>query len=195
MPDKKPLIIAVVGVVVVIIVAVVAVSLKKGAGPSTGGVKGVVGKGGVVVKGEDAFRPENAKALGTVEGGTREVVQERIATPGENAAAVPANVAVPTTVVETGPSAFRHFDISATGNAYSPSTIVVNEGDVIDLSFTATDRDYDIFFPDFGVYKAAKKGQTVKLQFQGYPFGQYAFRCSESCGSAKVEGKLIVNKK
>ena len=53
-----------------------------------------------------------------------------------------------------------------------------------------------MFFPDFGVYKAASKGQTVKLQFQGYPYGSYAFRCADVCGgTVKVEGKLIVNKK
>ena len=122
-------------------------------------------------------------------------MQEKIATPGEGDTEAPKDVAVPTMVVATGPAAFRHFDITASGDAYSPSTIVVNEGDVVDLNFTAADKNYDMFFPDFGVYKAAQKGQTVKLQFQGYPFGQYAFRCSESCGSTKVEGRLIVNKK
>ncbi len=194
MENKKPLIFAVVGVVVVILIALVVVSLKKSAGPA-GVMPGGVGKGGVVVKGEDAFRPENAKALGTVEGGTREKVEEKIATPSEGSTEAPKSVAVPTIVVETGPSSFRHFDISASGNAFTPSTIVVNEGDVIDLKFTAEDKAYDLFFPDFGVYKAAAKGETVKLQFQGYPFGSYKFMCKEVCGSAKVEGKLIVNKK
>lgn len=196
MENKKPLIVAVVGVVVVVVIALVAVSFKRGGtGPAAGG-GGKAGAGGVVVKGEDAFRPENAKALETVEGGTREKVEVSIATPGQNDTAAPKDVAVPTTVVDTGNSSFRHFDISASGNKYSPSTIVVNEGDVIDLNFTAGDKNYDIFFPDFGVYKAATKGQTVKLQFQGYPFGSYTFKCSESCGGGvKMEGKLIVNKK
>ena len=129
-----------------------------------------------------------------MQGGTREVLQTKIATPGEGATSTNKDVAVPTTVVQTGPSAFRHFDLSANGNAYSPSTIVVNEGDVIDLNFTAVDKNYDMFLPDFGISKAAAKGETVKLQFQGYPFGEYKFYCKDSCGSAKVEGKLIVNK-
>ena len=72
---------------------------------------------------------------------------------------------------------------------------MVNEGDVVDLSVTAADKGYDIFFPDFGVQKTAAKGETVKLQFQGYPFGQYKFYCKDSCGSTDVSGKLIVNKK
>ena len=195
MENKKPFVFAVVGVVVVVIIALVAVSLKNGGvgGPAGGGA--VRGKAGVVVKGGDTFRPENEKALSTVEGGTREKVAENIATPTEGSTAAPKNVAVPTVVVATGPSSFRHFDITASGNAYSPSTIVVNEGDVIDVSFTASDKAYDIFFSDFGVYKSAAKGQKVSLQFQGYPFGQYKFMCKDACGGAKVEGKLVVNKK
>ncbi|MCR4328016.1 MAG: cupredoxin domain-containing protein [Patescibacteria group bacterium] len=186
MEDKKPLVVGIVGVIVVIVIALIAVSLKQGStvSPRTGGVE---------VKGEDTFRPENENALGTVEGGTREKVQEKIATPEEGDTATPANVAVPTTVVDTGKSSFRHFDIAVTGNNYNPSTIVVNEGDVIDISLTAEDKDYNIFFPDFGVYKEVIKGQTGKLQFQGYPFGQYKFVCDECTPS--FEGKLIVNEK
>ena len=73
MENKKPLVFAVVGVAVVVIVALVAVSLKRSGmgGPVAGGGAVKPGAGGVVVKGEDAFRPENEKALGTVEGGTR----------------------------------------------------------------------------------------------------------------------------
>ena len=141
MENKKPLVIAVVGVVVIVIVALVVVSLKK-SGPSASGGGGVkTGAGGVVVKGEDTFRPENAKALETVEGGTREKVEEKVATPDQGATNAPANVAVPSLVVNTGNSSFRKFDITASGNKFSPSTIVVNEGDVIDIAFTAGDRD------------------------------------------------------
>ena len=71
---------------------------------------------------------------------------------------------------------------------------MVNEGDVIDLNFTAVDKGYDIFFSDFGIYKVCMKGELVKLQFQGNPYGEYKFYCKDSCGGAKVEGKLIVNK-
>ena len=60
-------------------------------------------------KGQDSMRPENAKALQTVQGGTREVVQTKIATPGEGATSAGKGVAVPTTVVQTGPAAVPSF--------------------------------------------------------------------------------------
>ncbi|MBM3257602.1 MAG: hypothetical protein FJY98_04820 [Candidatus Liptonbacteria bacterium] len=189
MENKKPIVVAVVGVVVIVVIALIAVSMKRG-GLGGGGTKPPGAP-----KGEDVFRPENEKALATVEGGTRQVVEERIATPEQNATTSRKDVAVPTIVVDTGPSSFRHFDITASGNKFNPAILVVNEGDVIDLGFTAEGKAYDIFFPDFGVYKAAKAGETVKLQFQGYPFGSYKFNCKEACGGATVEGKLIVNKK
>mgnify|MGYP001572142523 CR=1 FL=1 len=195
MNNKRNIIIGVVAVVVVVGLVWWGLSNQGGqTGTGTGGGPGTAGKA-VAPKGQDAMRPENADALQTVQGGTREVVQTKIATPGEGASSTNKDVAVPTTVVQTGPSAFRHFDISASGNKYSPNTIVVNEGDVIDLNFTAVDGKYDLFFPDFGIYKAAAKGETVKLQFQGNPYGEYKFYCKDSCGGAKVEGKLIVNKK
>ncbi|MEK7651036.1 MAG: cupredoxin domain-containing protein [Patescibacteria group bacterium] len=193
-PNKRNLIIG--GV----IAAVVVVGLAWWGLSNRGGQIGTTGTGSGTAKtgapkGQDSMRPENAKALQTVQGGTREVVQTKIATPGEGATSAGKGVAVPTTVVQTGPAAFRHFDISASGNDYSPNIIVVNEGDVIDLNFTAVDKGYDIFFSDFGIYKAAAKGELVKLQFQGNPYGEYKFYCKDSCGGAKVEGKLIVNKK
>lgn len=189
--NKRNIIIGVVAAVVVVGLAWWGLSNRGGQTGIIGGPSGTVG----APKGQDAMRPENKDALQTVQGGTREVVQTKIATPGEGASSTTKGVAVPTTVVQTGPSAFRHFDISASGNTYSPNIIVVNEGDVIDLNFTAVDGKYDLFFPDFGIYKAAAKGEIVKLQFQGNPFGEYKFYCKDSCGSAKVEGKLIVNKK
>ena len=108
------------------------------------------------------------------------------------------DVAVPPTVLQTGPSAFRHFDLSANGNAYCTSTIVVNEGDVIDLNFTAVDKNYDMFLPDFGISKAAAKGETVKLQFEGYPFRriqillQRFLRGRESGRKTNSEQKILI---
>lgn len=198
MDQVKPWVVAVMGVVVIVLIAMVLILMNRKTGQNSPAAAGVTGQGKVgtvVPKGEDIFRPENEKALATVEGGTREKVQEQIATPNENAVNVPKNVAVPTTVVESSVSAFRHFDLSANGNVYSPNTIVVNEGDVVDVSFTPGDKSYDVSFPDFGIYRAAQKGQLTHLQFEASHFGEYKFLCANTCGSAKVEGKLVVNKK
>ncbi len=144
--------------------------------------------------GTDVFRPEQKDALPTVEGGTRVVADETIKTPEVGASSTPKDVAVPTNVLETGPSAFRQFEMKGEGGKYTPSTLVVNEGDVIDINFTAVDAKYNVFFPDFGVYRTIEKGASMKIQFQGYPFGKYGFYCKDICGK-EVTGTLIVNKK
>lgn len=149
---------------------------------------------GVNTPGTDTFRPEQENALPTVEGGTRIVVDETIKTPEVGASSTPTDVAVPTNVLETGPSAFRQFEMKGEGGKYVPSTLVVNEGDVIDINFTAVDAKYNVFFPDFGVYRTIEKGTSMKIQFQGYPFGKYGFYCKDICGS-EVTGTLIVNQK
>ena len=149
---------------------------------------------GVNTPGTDVFRPEQENALPTVEGGTRIVVDQNIKTPEVGASSTPSDVAVPTNVLETGQSAFRQFEMKGEGGKYIPSTLVVNEGDVIDINFTAVDAKYNVFFPDFGVYRTIEKGTSMKIQFQGYPFGKYGFYCKDICGK-EVTGTLIVNQK
>ena len=136
--------------------------------------------------------PNVANALPTVQGGTRQAVQEHIATPGLNATGTPANIAIPTTVQQTGVIAARSFTITGTGGKFSPNTIVVNEGDVISLTLKAEDGTYNIFFPDFGVTLTAPKGGTATAQFQPSTYGQYQFYCDKVC-SGKPTGTLIVN--
>ncbi len=146
------------------------------------------------VLGDDPFRPENKNALQTIEGGTREKIANDVKTPDVNATGTPKNVATPTNVVETGNIAFRQFTIQGNGGAFVPSTIVVNEGDVVDLTLQAVDGDYSVFFSDFGVYGIAKKGETKKIQFQAPSYGKYTFVCNDVCKSV-ISGTLIVNKK
>lgn len=142
-----------------------------------------------------AEKTRNPDALETVEGGTREQIKTKIATPEPRDAAPSNDVAVPKNAVEIGEekqAALRTFEIRGENGTFSPSTIVVNESDVVEIDLVAVDKDYDIFFPDFGVVKSAKKGTTEKLQFQADLFGEYAFGCKELC---KAEGKFIVNQK
>lgn len=135
--------------------------------------------------------------LPTVEGGSRTEVSEEIETPEMNASSVPEGVAVPRNTVSAGGplnSSFRQFDVKGEGGKYAPGTIVVNENDIIDIFFESVDADYDLYFPDFGIYKKIVKGQKAKIQFQPSPYGEYKFYCKDSCGSRNVSGKLIVNK-
>lgn len=155
------------------------------------GVK-VVKRGPTWISG-DSFRPEDPFALPSVEGGTRESIIDKIETPGMEAAAAP-NVAIPKNVLGSGAGQIRMFDIRAEGGRFTPDTIIVNESNVVDIYFTAGEKDYDIFFPDFGVYKLAHGGETVRLQFQAYPYGKYEFFCKDFCAE-HVAGQLIVNQR
>jgi len=197
--DQKQIKIIVGVAVVVVVAALLAVGSSQGwFGAKNGGIPKVnistSTTSNVNTPGADTFRQGQENALPTVEGGTRIVSDETIKTPEVGASTTPKDVAVPTNVLETGPSAFRQFEMKGEGGKYVPSTLVVNEGDVIDINFTAVDAKYNVFFPDFGVYRTIEKGASMKIQFQGYPFGKYGFYCKDICGK-EVTGTLIVNKK
>lgn len=155
----------------------------------------------------DIFRPNDSKALATVQGGTREVVQGSVQAPLATSinigipatdtapvatASLPADVAIPVRVIKNGAGVTREFDISGENGTFVPSTMVVNEGDIVSIHFTAVDNDYNVFFPDFGVYQLIRKGTTKTFQFQAYPYGEYTFSCKDVCISPAT-GKLIVN--
>jgi|YelNatPaOPRAMG01_1025707.scaffolds.fasta_scaffold62196_3 hypothetical protein len=139
----------------------------------------------------------NTNALVTVPGGTREIIQEKIATPdvGSN---VPQNVAKPTNVLATDASDLRQFEIKAQNGKYDPSIIVVNEGDLVNIVLNAIDGDYNMYFPDFGNTIMAKKGALGRGQFTASPYGQYKFFCDPKTTPTcppNMSGTLIVNKK
>lgn len=151
--------------------------------------------GQVEVKGTDAFRPDNEKALATVEGGTRETIATSIPTPGTGETGVAPDVAVPITVTPVGLGTFnlRIFEMKGEGGKFVPSTVVVNAGDVVQIKFTAVDADYTVSISDFGVSKLVKKGTTANVDFQPYDFGQYKITCaSEACTAT---GLVIANER
>jgi plastocyanin len=105
-------------------------------------------------------------------------------------------IAVPKAVVDASADSeikFRSFDIRAEAGKFIPSKIIVNEGDVVHIDFTAIDKDYDIQFPSYGMKQIAKQGQTKILEFQAIPVGNYVYFC-ESCGGVDsgTKGNIIV---
>ncbi|MDP2704557.1 MAG: cupredoxin domain-containing protein [bacterium] len=170
------------------------------------GIVATLGTIAILQKGKDAGiseegkraeseRTVNPNALPTVEGGTREKILQGVETP-ESGGTSTEGVAVPrytTAAGRKGEALFRVFNIEVVNNAFIPETIVVNDMDLIKLEIQAKDGDYDVFFPDFGVYKELPEGETVNLQFQAAPFGKYTFFCKNTCNK-DVRGTLIVNK-
>ncbi len=180
-----------VGILVIagIVWAVSSMNPRGTEGTPTGGV------GQTEVKGEDAFRPENEKALATVEGGTRETIATSIPTPGVGETAASPDIAIPITATPVGLGTFnlRIFEMKGEGGKFVPSTIVVNAGDVVQVKFTAVDADYTVSISDFGVSKLIKKGTTANVDFQPYDFGQYKMTCaSEACAAT---GMVIANER
>lgn len=194
--NKKVIVGVIIAIVVIVLFALLGsnsfLPSPSGGGESGGGESG--SEGAQPVLGEDTFRPDNPDALSTIEGGTREKIKEEIATPGLEATNVPQDVAVPVNVSTiSGPSgsvALRTFEIRAEGGKFSPSTIVVDEGDVITVRLIAVDASSSITFPDFGAYVSVEAGQTGQTQFQTSNYGQYEF-----LGPNDMKGVLIVNEK
>ena len=117
-----------------------------------------------------------------------------IPTPELGAKNLPPEVASPVNVVlaPNGAASFRHFEVRAEKGKFSPSIIVVNEKDVVNITLKAIDQDYSFSFPTNGVYRKILKGTSGKLSFQVFSVGEFEFSCSDVCSPA-VTGKIIVN--
>ena len=106
----------------------------------------------------------------------------------------PEGVAIPVSVSKIGSGSFINFIIRGENKKYFPFKLVVDEGDIITIHFTSVDSDYNIFFPDFGVYRTIPIGETSKIQFQVSGVGEYQFFCKDVC-QTEIIGTLIVNQK
>ena len=189
--NNKKIIAGVVGILV--IVGIIWAINSKTSTVNNGNVGGLGAS--TTVKGADAFRPDNAQALETVQGGTRETVSKDIKTPGLGETGVSADVAVPIAMSPIGKFTYRKFEIKGEGGKFVPSTMVIDAGDVVEVKFTAVDADYNFSISDFGVTQTVKKGDTKAINFQGYDFGQYKIFCDAKVCANTTEGLLIANKR
>lgn len=124
------------------------------------------------------------------QGGQSQITRD-IITPDVNST-VFADVAKPFNTVPVGPSTFRQFNVSVENGKYIPDTIVVNDGDIVDIWLTAVDANHNFYIPRFSVSMNIPKGERKEIQFQGTPSGQYEFYCKDVC-RGNVKGTLIVN--
>ena len=131
----------------------------------------------------------------------REDVPQDVKVPGMNEVLTDAQkevTAVPSIVTPAAPgasSSFRSFAIRGENGKFTPSEVIARLNDIVHVTFTAVDKDYDIVFPSYGMRQAAKKGETKILEFQAVSEGSYKYYC-ESCGgvSSPANGKIIVVK-
>ena len=91
-------------------------------------------------------------------------------------------------------SAFMYFiDIRAEANKLVPNEIIIDRLDLLKITFTAVDGDYDVFFPDFTAGISLAKGISAQFQFQASTAGKYEFICN-LCKPI-FKGTLIVNQR
>lgn len=130
---------------------------------------------------------------------TKQELKIKIKTPELDDKNLPVDVAKPKDVIIlNGPAnsvAIRFFEIKGENGKYIPNKIIVNDNDIVTIKFYAIDSDYDIFFPDFGSYLEAKKGEEKQIQFQAVGVGEYNFVCKNCKESAAMVGTFIVNQK
>lgn len=105
-------------------------------------------------------------------------------------------IALPTVVVPASSgseSKFRNFEIMADNNEFIPLRVIANVGDVININFTAVDKEYDIVFPSYNMMQKAQAGQTRMLQFQALQEGSFSYYCS-LCGGPESgpRGNIVI---
>ena len=83
----------------------------------------------------------------------------------------------------------RIFTVTAQDSRLSHQQIVVYEGDIVRINFSAHDDDiYDFTIPNLGISQQARNGETKIVEFQATSIGSYDFICSK----CKTKGTLVV---
>ncbi len=94
--------------------------------------------------------------------------------------------------VEPG-AKFVSFQITASKNGYSPSSITVKKGDTVEINLVAQDGSYDLFSGNAGFYASASPTKSGKISFKADTSGTFSFTCRDRCpSSGKISGELIV---
>jgi heme/copper-type cytochrome/quinol oxidase subunit 2 len=112
------------------------------------------------------------------------IATSSVAVPGVNATGVAAGVAVPSVVAAgsvTGDTSYRSFNIKESASAFTPSMIIVNEGDTAHINLTASGGKVDFTQPDLGLSLTVPAGATKVVQFDADAAGKFTFYC-KSCG-------------
>ena len=139
----------------------------------------------------------SAATTGMATSSTRTAVPVDVTVPnkgGTSTAAV--GVAVPAVQGAgdlSGNVSYRSFNIDIQYDAFSPDTVIVKQGDTVDLELTAVDMNYAFTQPDYGFNAPIAKGKTQRIQFQALQSGNFTFYCASCGGPAKGPvGHLIV---
>ncbi|MEK7513237.1 MAG: cupredoxin domain-containing protein [Patescibacteria group bacterium] len=87
----------------------------------------------------------------------------------------------------------RMFTIAMNEDGFTPKTITVNRGDVVNVTVYAEDGGYDFSVPYLGLYQSVPRGERKKVSFGANQAGTFAFGCRDRCPAVgKISGSFIV---
>lgn len=88
------------------------------------------------------------------------------------------------------------FKLKAENGVFSPSELVLEKGQRVQIEFTAVGADYDLdIAPPIGAHIVAKKDKTVVFGFdtEKNKEGVYIFSCKDYCPAGKeMKGKIVI---
>ena len=89
----------------------------------------------------------------------------------------------------------KTFDLVAKNWEFSPSNVVVSEGDKVVLNVMSIDVEHGFYLPDFSINQKLMPNNNVKVEFTADKKGTFTFKCNVPCGSGHKEmtGTLVVN--
>ncbi len=88
----------------------------------------------------------------------------------------------------------HNFRIEASSFVYSPASIFVNPGDLVNIDLVSTDVVHGIYIDGYDIEITADPGETVRMSFTADRPGMFRFRCSVTCGAMHpfMIGKIYV---
>lgn len=88
----------------------------------------------------------------------------------------------------------RTFEIDARQYAYSPSELLVNQGDTVTIRLASTDVVHGLYVDGYDISVEADPGQTATHTFTADKAGSFRFRCNVTCGAMHpfMIGKITI---
>ena len=93
------------------------------------------------------------------------------------------------------PGQVKKFHVTAYDGKIAPSTLRVQKGDRVQITFVSKDGTYGIKFPDFDVTEKVSQEKPAVVEFTPSHAGTFEFRCSKTWSFKHWthNGTLVVN--